>query len=292
MKHLAVALLVAFLSIAAFPANKGLVTDDANILTVAEEAALEQKLRAFEQQTSVELAVVTVTSLDGMSIDEYRVKLFEAWKIGKKGKDNGVLMIFAPNEPPTGKVGIEVGYGLEGILPDGMTGAIIREQIRPGWRSAHRADGIIAGVDAIIARLSAPPVKAESAVTVSAPPNDAAESWWVLVALILIGVALIVFFMVRRARRRSYTPPVIGSQAWNRYFSDDQVPPSQLLTPRRATPYVSPRRAIIVSAPAPTHSYSYDSSPSYSSSDSSSSSSSSFDFGGGSSGGAGASSDL
>lgn len=312
MKRLAI-LLVGLLSLAAFPVNKGLVTDNAAILTPGEKTALEQKLRAFEQKTTVEIAVVTVTSLDGMTIDEYRVKLFEAWKIGKKGKDNGVLLVFAPNEPPTGKVGIEVGYGLEPLLNDAATGTIARERIRPGWRSDHRANGVIAGVDAIIERLSqAPP---EAATTVTAPAVAGQSQSDLGLFLIWVGalfaVAAVVAYVLIRRSNRKYEEMQAETRRraredWATLAATDPVvrgsygPP----THRRAVPVTPTRRHAVEPEPERrTTSFDTYAAPyepparheSYSSPDTSSSSSSSdssYDFGGGSSGGGGSSNDL
>ncbi len=205
MKRLTLILAVAA-TLAAFPVNRGLVTDDAHVFTPEEVSALETKLRAFEAATSVEFAVVTVPSLDGLTIDEYRVRLFEVWKIGKRGKDNGLLMVVAPNEPPSGKIGIEVGYGLEPLLTDAAVGTIIRETIRPGWRSAHRANGVIAGADAIMTRLRAKPPEAVTTVTpvpaASSGPSGAAAFFWVLFAIVGIITAGTVGVIVTESRKR------------------------------------------------------------------------------------------
>jgi uncharacterized protein len=308
MKRSGVLLAALLLSVAAFPVNRGLVTDDAHVFTQEEASALEGKLRAFEQQSSVEFAVVTVTSLDGMDIDAYRVALFKAWGIGKRGKDNGLLMVVAPNEGARGKVGIEVGYGLEGLLPDGAVGAIIRERIVPGWRSAHRADGLIAGVDAIIARLStAPP---EQATSVQAQQEDSMGVllvvWFVGIGIVF-GVVGIVLYRVRKAERERDELEEQQRAQWRNGVFAYQVPPIPFLN----VPATSPPRATYVpaapaqrseperrreepSTPRTSSSYHDDSSSRFSSSsyDSGSSSSSSYDFGGGSSGGGGSSSDL
>jgi uncharacterized protein len=128
---------------AAYPKSQGYVNDFAGILNDPIRAALESDLRAVEQRTSAEIAVVTVPSLEGMTIDEYAVGLFADWKIGKRGKDNGVLVLVAPAER---RVRIEVGYGLEPVLPDGLAGEIIRTEFLPAFRRGDFAGGIQAGV--------------------------------------------------------------------------------------------------------------------------------------------------
>jgi uncharacterized protein len=129
-----------------YPATQGYVTDSAHILDDNSRQTLESQLAAFEQATSNEIAVVTVPSLEGEDIESYANGLFSQWKIGKKGRDNGVLLLVAPTER---KMRIEVGYGLESILPDGRAGEIIRENITPEFRQGNYSGGIVAGVDAI-----------------------------------------------------------------------------------------------------------------------------------------------
>jgi uncharacterized protein len=96
----------------------------------------------IEQKTSAEVAVVTVRDLGGGSIDDYASRLFEKWGIGKKGKDNGVMLIAAIDDR---KVRIEVGYGLEGILPDGKCGEILDTYVLPRFKAGDYGKGLAAG---------------------------------------------------------------------------------------------------------------------------------------------------
>src|SRR2546430_4392626 len=93
-----------------YPSPQGYVTDAAGVLDPSSKAQLESHLAEFERQTSNEIAVATVPSLEGETIETYAVELFKRWGVGKKGKDNGILLLVAPNDR---KVRIEVGYGLE-----------------------------------------------------------------------------------------------------------------------------------------------------------------------------------
>src|SRR5690348_9508325 len=95
---------------------QGYVSDFAHVLSSDTRQALEAKLSNFERATTNEIAVVTVPSLEGDTEEDYAVRLFKEWGIGKKGKDNGVLILIAPHER---RARIEVGYGLEEVLPDG-----------------------------------------------------------------------------------------------------------------------------------------------------------------------------
>ena len=141
------------------PPLTGRVVDAADLLNPAQEAELTQKLAALEAATTRQLVVATVPSLEGHDIQEYGVGLGRAWHIGQQGANNGVILLVAPAER---KVGIEVGYGMEGVLTDALSGQIIRDTILPRFRDNDYPGGINAGVDAIIAQLQAPPEAAEA----------------------------------------------------------------------------------------------------------------------------------
>ncbi len=139
-------------ALASFPKPVGLVNDFANIIPNNAQAKLENLLRELKQKTTDEVAVVTIADLENASVEGYAVDLFENWGIGQKGKDNGVLILVAVAQR---KVRIEVGYGLEGILPDGRVGEIIREQITPAFKAGDYGGGLLQGtlaVAGIIAR--------------------------------------------------------------------------------------------------------------------------------------------
>jgi uncharacterized protein len=130
------------------PPLKGRVNDYARMLSPEATARLEQKLAGFERETSNQVAVLTVPSLDGDNIDQFAIRVAEQWKIGQQGKDNGVLMVIAQAER---KVRIEVGMGLQGVLPDITASKIIREVMRPYLKDGRFDQGISAGTDAIMA---------------------------------------------------------------------------------------------------------------------------------------------
>lgn len=123
------------------------VSDFANVLTSEQETQLNAKLEAEEKNTSNEISVVTINSLDGDSIENYAVKLFEEYKIGKKDKDNGVLLLIAVADH---KLRIEVGYGLEGALTDSESSSIITSDITPLLKQSKYFEGINKGTDSII----------------------------------------------------------------------------------------------------------------------------------------------
>jgi uncharacterized protein len=125
-----------------FPAPQGKVNDFADLLPAVDRAALEQQLADLERDTSAEVAVVTVRSLEGRPLEEYANRLFAEWGIGKKGRDNGVLILVARDDR---EIRIEVGYGLEGVLPDGLAGTVIRETFVPRFREGQYREGLLEG---------------------------------------------------------------------------------------------------------------------------------------------------
>jgi len=149
---LAIVVTFAVRAFAALPDHTGYVTDLASVLDDATEAKLKTLLSDVERETTAEMAVVTVESLDGMTVDDYANRLFKQWGIGKTGKDNGVLILVAPGER---KIRIEVGYGLEPVLPDGLAGNIIRNQALPEFKKGDFPGGITATVESIAIILQA-----------------------------------------------------------------------------------------------------------------------------------------
>jgi uncharacterized protein len=193
---------------AAFPAPQKYVADEAQVVSEAATAAINSSLRDLEQQTTAEIAVVTVNSLDGMTVEDYANRLFKAWGIGKKGADNGVLVLVVPSEH---KMRIEVGYGLEPILPDGLAGEIIRQQFTPSFKSGDYSGGIRLGVDRIATIVRAKHVltpeerKALAAAAEDRPPR------LLMVPFFGIFVGMAGFFIGGGVRSRTYFPLLFGS---------------------------------------------------------------------------------
>jgi len=127
------------------PNYRGYVNDFAGVLT--DTQALERQLFVFEQETSNEIVIATLDNLQDTTIEEYAVLLFEKWQIGKEDKDNGILILIAPNQR---QVRIEVGYGLEGALPDSLASAIIRNEMIPAFENNNYQAGAESGVLAVI----------------------------------------------------------------------------------------------------------------------------------------------
>jgi uncharacterized protein len=129
------------------PALRGHVNDYAGMLSPATVQGLEQKLTDFERSDSTQIVVLTVPTLGGDNLEDYSIRVAEAWRIGQKGIDNGIILLIAQKER---KVRIEVGRGLEGKLTDLVSGRIIRNQITPRFKSGDMDDGVTAGVAALM----------------------------------------------------------------------------------------------------------------------------------------------
>lgn len=137
------AFLVSALSV---PAMNGPVNDKAGILRSSEENELITFLTSVNNQTTVQIAVLTIPSLEGESLETYSIKVADSWKLGQKNIDNGVLLLVALEER---KIRIEVGYGLEDKLTDAKSGLIIRNIIAPSFQSGRYGQGIIEAVKTI-----------------------------------------------------------------------------------------------------------------------------------------------
>ncbi len=124
------------------------VTDFTNSLTYNEWRSLESRLQRFEDSTSTQIVILLVKSLDGASIEDYSMRVFEANKFGQKEKDNGVLVVVSKEEH---KIRIDVGYGLEGVLTDALNAQIIDREIKPYFKANNFFGGLSSGVSAIMA---------------------------------------------------------------------------------------------------------------------------------------------
>jgi uncharacterized protein len=156
-KLLYILLAVLFVSGAAFaqrskspqPENKirTYVTDKTGTLTGEQTAGLEKMLSDFDKQTSTQVVFFMISSLDGASLEERSIEIAEQNGVGKKSKNNGVLLFVVKDDK---KLRIEVGYGLEGALPDALCDQIIRKEITPQFKQGNYYAGVRAGLDAII----------------------------------------------------------------------------------------------------------------------------------------------
>ncbi len=129
------------------PTYKGYINDYANIISPATENKLEGALQLFERTDSTQIAVLTINSLEGDSLEDFSIRTVDQWKIGQKGKDNGVLFLIVSKDR---KMRIEVGSGLEGVLTDLMSGRIIDQIVAPLFKGGKFDNGVESGLAAII----------------------------------------------------------------------------------------------------------------------------------------------
>ncbi len=168
-------------------APEGRVSDFAGILADGTKNQITGILESLEKTNGAEVAVVTIQSLEGISVEEYAVKLFNHWGIGKKDADNGVLFLIAPSER---KVRIEVGYGLEPVITDGRAGRILDEYVIPHFKAGNYEKGILQGCLQISALIN------EGELIPSKPPLRSSDSdlrWKVKLLIILFFSILITF---------------------------------------------------------------------------------------------------
>jgi uncharacterized protein len=173
------------------PALSGRVVDRANIIPTETRTAIEQKLADLETKFGIQLVVATVASLEGQEIEPYANELFRSWKLGEKTKNNGVLLLVAPNER---RVRIEVGYGLEGTLTDALSKVIITNAITPRFKAGDFSGGISRGVDDIITVLTTDASEWQQRPSLRLDNQQTTDptNWILITALIALVTLLIV----------------------------------------------------------------------------------------------------
>jgi uncharacterized protein len=206
------------------------VNDYAGILAPADRERLEARIGDRERTTGAQVAVAIFPSLDGENLEDFSIRLADRWRVGQKGLDNGVIiLVFAKDR----KVRLEVGYGLEGAIPDAVAGQIIRDSIAPAFREGRYAAGLEAAVDAIFARIDATPVPARAR-----PGSAPVGPTQIALLFVVVVIAVMVLGALRGARRRgpaAYTysrsrggwgvpvavPPIVWGGGWGRSAGDD-----------------------------------------------------------------------
>jgi uncharacterized protein len=176
--------------------NNTRVVDTANLIAPADETALDAKLAAYEKETGRQMVVATIPSLEGYPIEDYGYRLGRTWGIGSKEKDDGTLLIVAPNDR---KVRIEVGYGLEPYMTDAYSSVIINTQILPRFKAGDFTGGINVGTDAMIAQLKLTPEEAAArlkAVETTQPKKKGG------IPVALIFWMIVLFFVILPGLRR------------------------------------------------------------------------------------------
>ncbi|QOJ23392.1 MAG: YgcG family protein [Gammaproteobacteria bacterium] len=179
---------------AVIPPLKAHVTDLTATLSASEATQLEQKLAAFEKTKGSQIAVFIIPTTQPETIEQYSIRVAEAWQLGRKGIDDGILLLIAKNDRA---LRIEVGYGLEGAVPDAAAKRIIAEIITPQFKQGHFAAGIDAGIDALINLIKGEPLslpKNMRSGTGTAEAHSPLESFIsLLIGSIIIGRVVQVF---------------------------------------------------------------------------------------------------
>lgn len=193
MKKLIIGL-VAFFALAtsvfaAYPSYSGFVNDYTNTLSKEEVQKLETKVKEYEAQTTNQIAVALVKTTEPESIEEYSIHLADQWKPGQKGKDNGILMLFAMDDR---KMRIEVGRGLEGSLTDLQATRIIDNVMVPEFKNKNYYSGIDKGIDRIIVAVSPDsPIASVSAALIEKNEQSDVAALLIIIVIIVLVVLII-----------------------------------------------------------------------------------------------------
>lgn len=190
------ALLAAVAGAQQIPTPRGFVTDQAGVIDAPSRARIEALAQELQQKTGAEIAVLTVETTAPLDDFSYAMQVAEAWKVGKKGADTGVLVLVAVRDR---KVRVLTGYGVEGVLPDGLVGNIQDREMVPEFRAGRFGEGIWRGVAQMAQRIATERGATLTGVPAPRPPAAAAQRipTWVLV----LAFALLMLAMSRANRR-------------------------------------------------------------------------------------------
>jgi len=161
------------------PPLTGRIVDLAHVLSPDLAASLSEELAAHERRTGNQVAVLTIPSLQGEPLEEFSHRVATTWGLGKKGTDNGVLVLVVPGDR---RVRIEVGYGLEGVLTDAMTSRIIRNEMVPRFRGGDYAQGIASGVRAVLGT-----IEGTYTAVQAKPAESGGHGWGIFLAAVIVG---------------------------------------------------------------------------------------------------------
>ncbi|MFA5171120.1 MAG: YgcG family protein [Sulfuriferula sp.] len=175
----------------AVPTLKARVTDLTNTLAPAQAASIEQQLVALEQRKGSQLAVLIVPTTQPEAIEQYSLRVAEAWKLGRKGVDDGALLIIAKDDRT---LRIEVGYGLEGVIPDAIAKRVIAETIVPYFKQNDFAGGIQAGVTQLIKLVDGEPLPPPKTQSQNDKSDPMSMLFIVVIAAAVIGQVLSAVF--------------------------------------------------------------------------------------------------
>ena len=193
----------------AVPPLNARVTDEAGMLTPDQRQRLENQLADYEKRTGSQIAVLLVKSTEPEAVEQYSIRVTDAWKLGRKGVDDGVLLVVARDNPKAlRRLRIEAGRGVQGVLTDAQSKRILQDTIAPHFRQNDYYGGLVAGVGAISALLDqekfpAPAVQAPQA----GAAQDEASGPGVIFSIFLIVIGVVIVRSIFRRRRPYITDP-------------------------------------------------------------------------------------
>jgi uncharacterized protein len=207
-----VASLVALLCVSApalareVPPLAARVNDTADMLSPQAEQQLEQKLKSYEERSQQQFALLTIDTLDGDPLEDFSIRVVEAWKLGKKGKDDGLLLLIVKNDR---KLRIETGYGLEGDITDAFAARVIRNVLAPALRGGKVEQGVDQAFNVLMQKASGQAVPQEAI----APPQDRKprKSPFGLFALLFLIIPFVLPLFFGRRRRDGVSPWLLGA---------------------------------------------------------------------------------
>jgi uncharacterized protein len=193
---LALACLLAQAQSVPVPPLTGHVTDQAGMLTAAQKVQLESVLADYEARTGSQIAVLLVKTTEPEAIEQFGIRVVDAWKLGRKGVDDGVLLLVAKDNPPAlRRLRIEAGRGVQGVLTDAQSKRVLQDVIAPHFREQRFYDGLVAGVGAIATLLNK-----EQFPAAATPQGQQDEDEGGLLFPLLIGAFIL--YAIFRPRRR------------------------------------------------------------------------------------------
>ena len=193
------------------PALSGRVVDETATLTAAQRRALEEKLQEFEQRKGSQIAVLIVGTTFPEPIESYSIRVADGWKIGRKGVNDGILVVVAKSDRA---MRLEVGYGLEGAIPDAMARRLIDEVFIPGFREGNFYEGLSAGVDRLIKVIDGEPLPEVSQSDGGRGDARSIESYFVLFIVATLALGGLLRRLLGRLPAALVVGAGIGFLAW------------------------------------------------------------------------------
>jgi len=196
------------------PPLAGHVTDEAGMLDANQHARLEAVLTDYEARTGSQIAVLLVKSTEPEAIEQFGIRVADAWKLGRKGVDDGVLLMVARDNPSSlRRLRIEAGRGVQGVLTDAQSKRILQDTIAPHFRQEHYYEGLVAGVGAIATLLNQEQFPAPKRQAAPAPQGDSGGGGLGIVGIVLLVVGFTLVRSMFRPRRTRLSRGGWGSGA-------------------------------------------------------------------------------